>query len=106
MAVIASSFVALAQVCRLRLDAERHVHGDDQDVFWDAERPYFDPERLPPSAQDEIQANPVAGHWPHREAWRAGSSSTQPPVMTRWAGPVRPNLKTGFEIGRVRSEFE
>jgi len=40
---------ALSEIRRLLPDAEWHVHVDDLDIFWDAERQAFDPEREPPA---------------------------------------------------------
>ena len=39
---------ALSKIRRLLPDAEWHVHVDNLDIFWDAERQVFDPEREPP----------------------------------------------------------
>lgn len=39
---------ALSEIRRLLPDAEWHVHVDDLDIFWDADRQAFDPEREPP----------------------------------------------------------
>src|SRR5215831_1722933 len=40
---------ALSEIRRLLPAAEWHVHVDDLDIFWDAERQAFDPEREPPA---------------------------------------------------------
>jgi hypothetical protein len=48
---------ALSEIRRLLPDAEWDVHVDDLDIFWDAERQVFDPEREPPAERGWRRVN-------------------------------------------------